>query len=107
MAEDWQVGDLALCVQGGFGGLSAFKLDGIWYRESYSKVVSGRIYTVRAIKMADNNLGLGFDEVDGPWRADRFRKIRPLSDEERDSFMADLRVPQTGGCLTGLHQPPI
>lgn len=93
--DDWAVGDLALCVR---GGKLAPALP-----HPYGAPVSGAIYKVDAVGSTS------FDGVDLPalwfanapknrngemvWSASRFRKIRPLTDEERESFLADLRVP--------------
>jgi hypothetical protein len=86
MADDWQAGDLALCVA----------LDA-----APTALTVGRIYTVADLNLDwldSEGLGLFLVEVsagdgwDG-FKADRFRKIRPLTDEERDEFTTDLRTP--------------
>lgn len=94
MADDWQVGDLALCVRVGSW------LDyGIGPRSGSIHVVA-YIYglgDVDPIGDVKHPCYLEFDEwaPDNTFGCLNFRKIRPLTDEQRDSFMADLRVPQT------------
>lgn len=95
MADDWQIGDLALCVK-----------NGQWYDadggcEHYGiPIRSGMVLSVRRVGQAighpckalwlegveDRVSPAGFGSI-------RFRKIRPLTDEEREAFEADLRVP--------------
>jgi hypothetical protein len=98
MSADWQPGDLALCVNAGaMNGHGAFG----------AKVLrGGAIYTVVWIVppalFADGSyeIGLVLAEVanpdpantDGDFSPQRFRKIRPLTDEEREQFAADLNV---------------
>ncbi|GEM_PF-2904384 len=91
MADDWQVGDLALCVRARRSPLSTLKVGGI--------------YEVDAIRWArnssDGSHGVGLMLVGRPrgWKGGswidgrNFRKIKPLTDEERKAFEADLRVP--------------
>lgn len=92
MADDWKPGDLALCVRGGINSRA------------------GRVYTVDdvirpgEIRFAPdlqctllwNELCLVFAELPIIGRnacgASRFRKINPLSDEEREQFAADLNT---------------
>jgi hypothetical protein len=82
MADDWQAGDLALCVKnGGTGG-----------------VRKGGVYTVTAVLMAPTgHLALALAECrsacwQGTYAAFGFRKIKPLTGVERDEFTADLRI---------------
>lgn len=95
MADDWQIGDLALCVAltlnlPGYGNLAPSKILRI-----------GAIYTVNSLRWSVGHdcLALGLAEVKskgpfGDWHAAAFRKIHPLTDEDRDSFMAELRTSQ-------------
>lgn len=82
--SDWQVGDLALCVSNGPDPED-------WQRDDGGPVV-GSVNTVTAIAR-ERHVWLSFE----PWpvssfRAIGFRKIRPLSDEEKRSFEAELRT---------------
>jgi hypothetical protein len=88
MAEDWQVGDLALCVEDHRNFLGC------------PEVRPGGVYTVDDLFCEDWTGQSGLVLKDRPsshyskaHAACRFRKIRPLSDEERDSFLADLDEP--------------
>lgn len=92
MADDWKVGDLALCVRGGGGKLrNAFKLSGKGYSEAHKGCVTeGAVYTVRAVRPTDGGLGLGLKEIDGPWCASRFRKIRPDEHEDCEPEFVEL-----------------
>ena len=78
MADDWQVGDLALCVD---DGPSAF---------GESNLVRGRCYTVAALSPCYDGIpGLHLVEVisKSPVGFDppRFRKIRPHSPDAEDA----------------------
>lgn len=89
MADDWKPGDLALCVkrepwrndegailQGGPQSGQAFVVE-----EAY---ISKRV----------GDLMLAFPDFPREgFAAIYFRKIPPLTDEERDSFLADLKLP--------------
>lgn len=93
MNEDWQVGDLALCVKAA---------DPV---ESCDPPV-GSIQTVEWVWMGVEDLHTGevgdaLDFVGVPRRpgdvaydADRFRRIPPLTDEEHRQALEDLRVPE-------------
>ena len=85
MSEDWQVGDLALCVRGGF--ISG--LGGLEYP------VGGRVYIVGAVVhdwKFQTRKTPGLQLVDGPpnrrgsriWAAFRFRKIHPHTPDAED-----------------------
>jgi hypothetical protein len=84
MADGWQVGDLALCIwrDNNFG----------W--EHLCGPRSGAISTVSQVKISpqDGDIYLCFQDWPShmAFHHAEFRKIRPLSDEERDSFLADL-----------------
>jgi hypothetical protein len=97
MSDDWKPDDLALCVRGGY---LPFSLRGLEMPQR------GRIYTVSAIRpdcLFRGGRDFGLALTNGPpnidfshtWPASRFRKINPLTDEERKQFAADLneRVP--------------
>lgn len=83
MADDWQVGDLALCV----GGDDNFE----WQDDGPKP---GSISTVRrtAIDPSDGDLFLGFQEWPAHlvFHACEFRKIRPLAWDEHAEFIAEL-----------------
>ncbi len=86
MADDWQIGDLALCV------------DDTNLRQRLIR--KGAIYRVNDLCHGEHvrfgpQIALHFEGVDDfmGHAAIRFRKIRPLTDEEREAFEADLRVP--------------
>ncbi|WP_367347556.1 hypothetical protein [Sphingobium yanoikuyae] len=91
MADDWKPGDLALCV--------ADRLPAP--RDKPTKLLKvGRVYNVTSVRWSygEQCVAIGLAEVQsrGPfkdWHACIFRKIDPLTDEERDSFLADLRQP--------------
>lgn len=98
MADDWQVGDLALCVND-----AADPNYGMLF-------VRGAVYTVSAVVFIQGawsvtfgefggGFGLLFDKVATPIPADprRFRKIRPHKPDEEDR--------ETIALLTGQPQP--
>lgn len=82
MADDWKPGDLALCVLSERDYLPA-----------------GSIHTVRTVMRSETGrLGLTFEDVEPPagkrgFLAIRFRKINPLTDDERDETWRDLLEP--------------
>jgi hypothetical protein len=89
MADDWKPGDLALCVRSG--------------RSAYDPTRPGGVYTVeRTLLDGDGVLCLALKNSPnkGPdyngHIAARFRKIKPLTDEEREQFTADLNTPVKG-----------
>ncbi len=95
MSEDWVPGDLALCV--------ANRLPPPHDKPS-TIVRIGAIYTVVSVRwsVSENCACLGFAEVRsrgpiGDFHASAFRKIRPLTDEERAEFEADIRLPDHVG----------
>ena len=93
--DDWQVGDLALCVKVGTWDRHG------WNAEISGLPTSGGVYTVTEMRaVASGDVGLGFDEFVTVFsrtrvifNPTRFRKIKPLSDEEqmlgRAEFKAD------------------
>ena len=86
MSNDWQVGDLALCVR--------------WKAKDLPQIVVGGVYTVERLWTHYQNAkckGLSFDFVEVPrpacnssFDARCFRKIRPLPDEERREAEREL-----------------
>jgi hypothetical protein len=87
MSDDWKPGDLALCVgeQDGDG-------------PTFWEPVIGGTYHVAAVEIAETGLFLelqedpyAFDPSWG-WGAEIFRKINPLTDEERDEFIRELNI---------------
>jgi hypothetical protein len=92
MADDWQVGDLAMLVT--VGALNSSE----WVCAKGEGMKPGMVFLVASVVRSSVWTALGFDNFksswrDGEWDARSFRKIRPLSDEERASFMADLDEP--------------
>jgi hypothetical protein len=95
MADDWKPGDLALCVRSGI--IRRHRLS----RKVVSRGVglkAGAIYSVESVVQRDRDGDLvlflhEIDHSDGWGRlASRFRKINPLTDEERDEFIRELNV---------------
>lgn len=88
MAEDWQVGDLALCV---WGERRSMPIPPNW-----KSPCKGGLYTVVKVTRGGHSLGLVLTDshTDNPlgWLASCFRKIKPLTDEEREQFFAELNV---------------
>lgn len=95
MADDWKPGDLALCVNNStMGGLNPHGRE----------LTVGRAYRVLAVTppgdWACENDGVGL-VIDGPrnsgpdgdWHECRFRKINPLTDEEREDALRELNPP--------------
>jgi hypothetical protein len=90
--DDWAPGDLALCVRRDGGGKRALPFTQV-----------GATYTVTTVVISPlwPAAGLGFESLpvkendEGVTAYDSrcFRKIHPLTDEERDEFLADLRTP--------------
>lgn len=90
MTDNWQPGDLALCVRAGFVRANIM-CGGKGLRE-------GGIYTVAAFwvcpETADECLTLEKDYDAGEGRlASRFRKIHPLNEAEHASAMRELNAP--------------
>lgn len=89
MSDDWKPGDLALCVNRDpgpgkrwlygcklrRGGI--YTVEAVWRSAQY-----GPLLTVREVPCTSNSGGFG---------TCRFRKINPLTDEERDAFLAELK----------------
>jgi hypothetical protein len=92
--DDWQKGDLALCVNDApnpfYGGRST--------------VARGRVYTVEAVSerrphsLFGMTRGLLLSGIRskvsalGSFAEQRFRKIKPLTDEEREQFAAEMNT---------------
>lgn len=84
--DNWQVGDLALCVKGD------------------AHIPCGAVHTVSEVLLAARvglrfydfpiSARINYSPATAWWDARAFRKVRPLSDEERASFLADIRVPE-------------
>lgn len=94
MADDWQPGDLALCVKRGkwwFSGTGAIN--------NATAMRAGQIHRVRRVGMSPNGwLTLWFDGFPGEkfmdgFGACRFRKIKPLTNKEREEALRDLKAP--------------
>ena len=79
MGEDWQVGDLALCVD-----------DEPREFDTNPDIRNGQIYRVYGVGVDHyDRIGLFLDEVEsngfaGGYLADRFRKIRPHTPDAED-----------------------
>ena len=93
MSDDWKIGDLALCIK-----LTPWK--GVKSGKDREGPKPGAVLTVRDLSVSDAGLHcLHFDGFLTPsgkkrgFASVRFRKIRPLTDEERNSFAADLGLP--------------
>lgn len=87
MADDWKPGDLALCVR------------------PELLASAGGVYTVAEVfwdcGSTDTTAGWGLIFSDLPatgnfdgYDAERFRKINPLTDEEREEALRDLKLPE-------------
>jgi len=80
---DWQVGDLALCVESARGNKLYCRIGNDMFLENGDRelrIKAGAVYTVTnvgALIGPDRQLALGFTESEGPWLASRFRKITP------------------------------
>lgn len=92
MADDWKAGDLALCV--------ALTLPPPRVLKPSTILRIGAVYTVNSVRWSvhEQCVALGLDEVRsksplGDWHSAVFRRIRPLTDPERASFLIDLRLP--------------
>ena len=88
MSDNWQPGDLALCVR----------------KPKRVSIAVGGIYTVAAVSGFTDDLGeLGLRLVGVPLPPDpfhypfiaasRFRKINPLNEAERDAALRELNTP--------------
>lgn len=97
MADDWQVGDLALCVCGGRLPINDAAID-------YPR--TGAVYTVNHVAFAPfksgENLALWFDDAPENlhgvrvWGAGRFIKVTPPAADEFDLETIELlnRAPE-------------
>lgn len=88
MSDNWQPGDLALCVRNTDPVLGSTK-----------RVMPGRIYTVEFPYWSSKGDGLGLmlvgvrSAMNCGFHAFLFRKIKPLTDEEREEFLRELNTP--------------
>lgn len=94
MSSDWQPGDLALKVcPGAYPGRWDVKpprlRNGMYYvvREVFAGIGSNGPWTALVIDGPPSTWRRG------AWNARGFRKIPPLTDEEREQFTADLNEP--------------
>lgn len=92
MADDWQVGDLALCVKGDWKTLG---------RPPAGMPQRGQVFRVADVRNASeyydiDRLCLVFEAygIDHWFDHEHFRKIKPLSDDETREFKADLEQDQ-------------
>ena len=92
--SNWQKGDLALCVRGGFPRDTVAKILGQWRTEEGEEALrSGAVYTVEEVSPYPTDegwIGLKFREVSGSWISNRFRKINPPKADEFDREVIDL-----------------
>lgn len=90
MADDWQPGDLALCVS--------------LLGSDCPELTVGGVYTVAEVMSGWNchgleRVGLSFGEIVPSefgaiaFDAIAFRKIKPLTDAEREEALRDLKAP--------------
>lgn len=95
-ADDWRIGDLALCVESGRGNKLFAKVGDHFYLENGDRtlrVLKGRIYSVANIGRLlgpQRALALGFCESAGPWDAMRFVKVTPPEADEFDREVIEL-----------------
>lgn len=78
--ENWQVGDLALCVTDG----SWFNVNGL----EFGGPRKGSVNSVRRIEYSlHGNVGLYFDDWPGPdgYQANNFRRIAPHAPDAEDN----------------------
>lgn len=90
MADDWQAGDLALCVGG--RGRRGVPMPG------NTAVRRGGLYPVSEVCPGPGWKALVFEghhstHFTRGWHARCFRKIKPLSDAEREEALRDLKAP--------------
>lgn len=84
MTEDWQVGDLALCVDTHTPTVDGF---------TPTKIVEGESYRVYGVGVdPDGSVGLFLDEAEsegyaGGYLAFRFVKVPPSSDEDEQVIL--------------------
>jgi hypothetical protein len=104
MADDWQAGDTAVCVRGrGPLNGTARAADQCSPIKSALFPAVGSKWQVNAVEIHSSPewedgqeavyLNLAGQPSDIAFDARCFRKIRPLTNEERDEFIADLRTP--------------
>lgn len=98
MSDDWQKGDLALCVNDSPSRAPYFVRRGVAF-----PLRAGTVLTVHGIALAENgDAGLLFEHVCAGHYAGgteivfhprRFRKIHPLNEAERDAALRELNAP--------------
>jgi len=88
MGDDWQIGDLALCIGQG----EWWQVTGDCFPEKMPRL--GGIYTVSLIETFCENLFLEFEDLIGSYEAAVFKRIRPLSDEEQRQAIEEMRGPE-------------
>lgn len=83
--ENWQPGDLALCVRGG----GPEWVGHFWENNADYELRCGAIYRVRWVGLTEDIEssfeGLKFEGLDWGWLSDRFRKIHPHTPDEEDA----------------------
>lgn len=86
MSDDWKPGDLALCVRRDGGGFQPLRF-----------IDPGEVVTVAEARNGGwPAIGLSFEESRGFFTfydSRCFRKIKPLTDEEREQALRELRSP--------------
>jgi len=89
MSDDWQPGDLALCIDDAPSRISVARMDGFWYREGEGSLSRGVVYLVAKAKFfadAEPPLwGVRLVGSKGPWVATRFVKQRPHQPDAEDA----------------------
>ncbi|SLK03951.1 hypothetical protein [Novosphingobium mathurense] len=98
--DNWQPGDLALCVRNGFKMCRTGPIapDALQIPVGSVQIVSGVFEAIDEVYRAEGVLFLKFRGSASTKQYDcrGFRKIHPLTDEERESFLADLPEPVEG-----------
>jgi hypothetical protein len=92
MSGNWQAGDLALCVKGGWKNA-----DGPNAGLPDDPPRKGEILAVAAVQLFGDDVFLRFGPprfcLEDCWHALKFRKIHPLTEEEHRQALTDLDVP--------------
>lgn len=90
MSEGWHAGDLALCVRDDWELCKQGRI-----RNTSAHPRSGGIYPVKFVFAEDDGVFLFIAEFEAKYEAVCFRKIEPLSEEERREAL-DEREPVPG-----------